>query len=767
MNIRDLILVLYLIVFSSSISLIDVKDEITNLEDLISLSNTKEFQDFVAQKEEEDDDINLQLSLFGGDECLMSKSDAKDILKMFSISNTVDDNMRFILGKCNPVLLIPGIYATKMMAEIECKKIAQYERTTTLKEIRIFCGDSICSDESKEREEHPLFVGLFDKAFSILGSETDKYSSCLGYFMNHFQNENECPTVNNKKICKHSPYIKVGFYGGTANTQTKSKCGVEGVQNIIQSGILAVDDIVNIGAAKSFETIQKKLVKRGYEYGFSLGGLPNDYRRYLATNNFAKKVFRSQIERLYSNTGKPVVVVGHSYGTLLALTNLVREENKDLLPKIKKFVAIAPPFAGSSKLLDVFLHGMNEWNKSFNVLGKTITITNYNIFGQNMMYETLPVITELRPLPIAAKLFTDSKYKELGDALKERIGYEKKCKNVVCSDTTPKFDKLFKGYFPSVTDSECAFENISDGKESFSRKCFTQLYNVGECPTVLTKSDLSSNPYGTNIENYCGQKDSRFYYQGECNSNNNCLDNIYSQKGPYPYDNTEAVNYLINRYNKDFAKSIDGQKIDKKYFETKSQINDGHKKSIEYHSNISLIKDLPPPPVDTDLVYASFIHTQSAFVLYDKDFTQRGNDFNKGGDGTVPSWSSLLTGFKWLYEKKAQNLNQKFKLVEYCSRLSESGKYKFDPNKEQNFIALGCSCLTKKNVYEDKTGDCSHAALINDDIFVDYLVSVVDDPKVQNTITTEKRAAAERYNSNRDYEIQCNSDLKYILDTAK
>ena len=68
MNIRDLIFVLYLIVFSSSISLIDVKDEITNLEDLISLSNTKEFQDFVAQKEEEDDDINLQLSLFGGDE---------------------------------------------------------------------------------------------------------------------------------------------------------------------------------------------------------------------------------------------------------------------------------------------------------------------------------------------------------------------------------------------------------------------------------------------------------------------------------------------------------------------------------------------------------------------------------------------------------------------------------------------------------------------------------------------------------------------------
>ena len=764
MNIADLILILYLIVFSFSISPEDVKDEIKNVEDLISLANTKEFQDFLAQKEE--DDINLQLSLFGGDECLISKSDAKEILKTLSISNTVDDNMRFILGKCSPVLLIPGIYATKLMVEVQCKNIALYERTTTLKEIRIFCGDTICYNEYTEREEHPLFVGLFDKAFSILGSENDKYSSCLGYFMNHFQNENECPTVNNKKICKHSPYVKVGFYGGTTNTQTKSKCGIEGVQNIIQTGILAADKIVNIGAARSYEAIQKALVKRGYEYGFSLGGLPNDYRRFLATNNFAKKVFRSQIERLYSNTGKPVVVVGHSFGTLLALTNLLNDENKDLLPKIKKFVAIAPPFAGSSKLLDVFLHGMNEWNKSFTILGKKITITNYNIFGQQMMYETIPVITELRPLPIAAQIFTDSKYKLLGDALRERIAYEKKCRNMICSDTTPNFDKLFKGYFPSVTDSECAFENISDGKDSFSRKCFTQIYNVGECPTVLTKSDLSTNPYGTNIEYYCGKKESKYYYQGEC-TNNNCLDNIYSQKGPYPYDNTNAVNYLINRYNRDFARTIDLYKIDKSYFETKEQINEGHKKSIEYHNKISLIKDLPPPPVDTDLVYASFIHTQNAFVLYDKDFTQKGNDFFKGGDGTVPVWSSLLTGFKWLYEKQARNLKQNYKLVEYCSRLAMSGKYKFDPNKEQNFIALGCSCLNKKNEYKDDTSDCSHASLISDDIFIDYLISVVDDPKVQNSITSQKREAAQRYNSNRDYEIQCNYDLKYILETAK
>ena len=761
MKIRELVILLYLFAFTSSVGLIK---EITNVEDLITLTNTKDFVNFAAQKEEE---LNkIAASIFGGQECLISRSEARSILLENGIYRVVDKQMRFILGKCSPVLLVPGIYATKMMVELQCKNIAQNERTTTLKEIRIFCGDSICPNENKEKEEHSVFVGLLEKPFSILGSKIDKYSSCLGYFMNYFQNENECPTVNDKKMCKHSPYIKVGFYGGTTNTQEKGKCGIEGIQNVIQSGILAIDDIVNIGAAKSYETIQKKLLYRGYDYGFSLGGLPNDYRRFLATNNFAKKVFRSQIERLYSNTGKPVVVVGHSFGTLLTLTNLIREENKDLLPKIKKFVAVAPPFAGSSKLLDIFLHGMNEWNKSFDILGKTLTITNYNIFGQQMMYETLPVITELRPLPIAAKIFTDSKYKELGDALKERIDYEKKCKNLQCTDTTPKFDKLFKGYFPSVTDSECVYDNISDGKNFFSRKCFTQLYNVGDCPTVLTKSDLSTNPYGNDIENYCGKNESNFYYQGEC-TDKNCIDNIYSENGPYAYDNTEAVNYLINRYNKDFAKTIDGEKIDKNYFESKEQVNEGHRKAIEYHNNISLIKDLPPPPVDTDLVYASFTQTQNAYVLYDKDFTQKGNDFNKGGDGTVPVWSSLLTGFKWLYEKQVEDLKPKYKLVEYCSRLSQAGKYTFNPNKEQNFIALGCSCLNNKNLYKDDIDDCSHASLINDDIFVDYLISVVDDPKEKNIITSEKKEAAKRHNSFKNYESLCNRDLKDILESAK
>ena len=285
-------------------------------EQLDELMNNPDFIDYLEDQEFE----NLKLKgLFSGDECLMSKSDAVNTLKnSYGISNSSpDENLRFILGKCNPVLLIPGIYATKLVVEFQCKNIATNEKDTTLKNLRVYCGDTICKDETQTREEHALFMGVLDKAFTILGTENDKYSSCLGFIMNFFQNPNECPAVNNKNICYYSKYIKVGYYGSSTDTLKDSRCGVEGVQNVIQTGKLLVDKVINIGAAKSFATLSKNLIDRGYREGFSLGALPNDYRRFLATNNFAEKVFISQVNRLYKNTGKPVVIVAHSYGTLL------------------------------------------------------------------------------------------------------------------------------------------------------------------------------------------------------------------------------------------------------------------------------------------------------------------------------------------------------------------------------------------------------------------------------------------------------------------
>ena len=45
-------------------------------------------------------------------------------------------------------------------------------------------------------------------------------------------------------------------------------------------------------------------------------------------------------------------------------------------------------------------------------------------------------------------------------------------------------------------------------------------------------------------------------------------------------------------------------------------------------------------------------------------------------------------------------------------------------------------------------------------------MSVVDDPKVNNVYTQDKINALKNYNSNNNYEYQCNVELYHILDKA-
>ena len=703
--------------------------------------------------------------------CLMDKKSAIEVLKNeYGIDNkNPDDNLRFILGKCSPVLLVPGVYSTKLKVEFNCKGLATEEKDTTLKNIRLYCGNEVCKDESKTSEEHPLLFSLLEKAFGIEVFNAKKYGTCLGYIATFFQNENECPKVGKKRICFHSKYVKVGYYGGTTNTVKKGRCGVEGISNVVQTGDLLLDKMISKFAtvADSFYTISRNLINLKYKEGFSLAALPNDFRRYLASNNFATEVFKSQINRLYENTGKPVIIVAHSYGTLLTLTNLLKNKNdKDFMKKIKKFIAMAPPFAGSSKLLDVFLHATNDLNNK---------MTNYPNFGQYLIYKSLPTIVELRPQPMAAKIFTSPDYKELGNALRDRLEIERDCKEKNCDISeieakTKKFDEIFEGYFPSLLDYECKYESPSDLKykeNANNRKCFTNIYNVGDCPTIITKSN---NPTKSNFEKglYCNLFGKEYFYQGECdNKERNCLDEMYySNKCPNVYSDKNAVDFMINRFNKDFSKKYG--KIDEKYFDDYETIKNGVKNSIEHQKNIDLIKELPVPPVDTELVYATFYPTIAALILDDNDFTKEGKIFDKGGDDTVPAWSSLLTGLKWIYDKKNKNLSQNIKLIEYCSRLAKSGKYKYDPTRQQNFAAISCSCLNKDdNLYDEKINDCSHAGMLHDENLFNYIYSVVNVPNETIIHTQSKKTAAKKYQKYYDYEGVCNNDIYQILDKAK
>ena len=232
------------------------------------------------------------------------------------------------------------------------------------------------------------------------------------------------------------------------------------------------------------------------------------------------------------------------------------------------------------------------------------------------------------------------------------------------------------------------------------------------------------------------------------------------------------MKYLIDRFNKDEKSKY--EQIDEKYFDSYEIIKSGVKKSIEHQNEIDLINELPVPPVDTELVYGSFYPTMATLILNDNDFTKDGETFSKGGDETVPTWSSLLTGLKWIYDKQKNNLPQNIKLIEYCSRLAKSGQYKYNPNIEQNFGAISCRCLKQdENVYlnsEDDIKNCSHAGMLQDENLFNYIYSVVNDPKenINDNFDSKKEAVNKfRQKGKEKYEEICNEDLYNILDTAK
>ena len=707
------------------------------------------------------------------EDCLVSELDALNILSSkYKINNKSPDvNLRFLLGKCNPVLLVPGLYGTKLRAELNCKGLAEEERDTTLKDIRVFCGSTVCWDESETSEEHPLLIDLGDGPFTILEGLiplSDKYRACLGHILSYYQNENECEKVDGRKTCYYSKYVKVGYYGGTDNTIEESRCGVEGVINVVQSKNPAFTILVNsLSQGGTYRSLSQNLIYRGYREGFSLGALPNDYRRYLSTNNFNQNVFKYQIERLYNNTGKPVVIVAHSHGTLVTLTNLlINQSDKKFMEKIKKFIALAPPFMGSSKLLEICFLGFKEFNSDFKIIK-----TNFNIFGEFLWMKSFPTTSELRPLPIASKLFTDPYYSEFADAMRSRLEIENECKEKKCDPSeiekkTKNFDKLFKGYFPSLLDAECSYEDkIGGNTKTFNRKCYTNIYNIADCATLK----IGANPMNGDDANYekyfcSGKVSDDYYYQGECDGNNGkrCLDSFYySEHFPYVFSNEKAVNFLIDRFNRDYSEQYG--KLTNDYFESREEILKGMKTNIEYQKKISLLNELPVPPIDTDIVYASFIPTVSAMIKNNDDV----QIFDKGGDEVVPSWSSLLTGLKWVYDKKKKNLPQKIKLIEYCSRLAKSGKYKYNPDKDQDFAAIGCGCLEDDNVFKDDIHTCTHASLISDNNIKAYLLSVIEDIDEVNKYTDSKKKAAQSYKPEFNYMEQCNKDLYNMLGTEK
>ena len=132
--------------------------------------------------------------------------------------------------------------------------------------------------------------------------------------MRMFDSEDECPIIESskKKICGHSHNVRINYHGGFLNDIKRGDCGVRAVSNILESGLKIIPS--DLSATNIFGLLAKRLVERGYTKGFSLSAVPYDFRRFISTNTFAYKALEYHIDRMYTLTGKPVIIIAHSFG---------------------------------------------------------------------------------------------------------------------------------------------------------------------------------------------------------------------------------------------------------------------------------------------------------------------------------------------------------------------------------------------------------------------------------------------------------------------
>ena len=711
------------------------------------------------------------------DSCLLSIEKTKEILRNIGQYNDEEpsDEIRFIFGNCNPVILIPGMLSTKLQIKINCNKLLN-EEVDIYKKMRFYCGSEVCPYTDKEEEEYNFFISALPPFPIIQISNINKYSACLGYFLTFYNSKKACASYDEAKddyVCNYSENIRVGYYGSITDSQSRGKCGLNAIQNAVMT-FDSLDEKINQGLLRSFGPLISRLEKKGYKPGFSLAGIPNDYRQFISINNFTMTAFRYQVNKLYENTGKKVVLIGHSHGTVTFYNNLVYKKNKDIIPKIKKFVAVGPPFAGSSYLIDIFFEKGNKYQRTVDVAGQKV-IAKFDEFGFGMIINKTPTAVDLRPLPIIGDIFSKKGYEIFAEAMKERFFLEKKCGHNKCDDYiikkySTKFNALFGDYFPLLTDADCKFEtDLKDRKEYFDRKCLMEMRNVFDCPMLIEETRDKNGKLPTDFDSYCGKTGKNLFFQKKCdNSNKQCMDDTYSKHVLYPLKGkSEAFEYFQKTWEEKKYHEIYG--LSSNFYDTEEKYRASPKKNIEYFNNISLIKDLPAPPVDTDIVYSTYLPSDAAFIFDKDNWNENFNVQTKGGDGVVTNWSPIISGLKWIYDTKKYNLKNKIRLVEYCSRLGTNSKYAYDPNNtNQKFAALPCTCIDKDNKYI--SGDCGHGLMIQDPNFFSYFDSIIIDNNSSDL--EQKKKAYENYinnNSNNktiDYEVQCNQEYLKILNNS-
>ena len=290
----------------------------------------------------------------------------KDILKEFA------------KGPCSPLMLVPGVMATKLILEIDCEKLRKFEPETFSQ-----CGWNACEKKFYEfwkdipKKEYDLWIPALTGPLNIF-TIFEKTRMCFSKLIVAKFDRNQ-PI---EKMVKKRKGIKISTLGFSDQTKKSKTCGKNAIGDLLNWP-------VQIDETRQFSVLMRTLEHLGYTNGLTYQAAP--YNFYLSiTNNQLTKNFSKIIKNLKKYTGKKVGIVAHSMGSNNVLINLSKMTKKFKKNYIHNFLAITPGFSGCLRANTVILSGFQDFSfmgMGFNFKAATLATTNqlslYELTGRD------------------------------------------------------------------------------------------------------------------------------------------------------------------------------------------------------------------------------------------------------------------------------------------------------------------------------------------------------------------------------------------------
>ena len=254
--------------------------------------------------------------------------------------------LEFVSGPCAPVVLVPGIFATRLTVHIDCELLS-----ASNPDIFSACGWSTCSSwefwNSKPSTDYSLWIGSFVGPMTIV---TSSGNLCFGNLMQLIYD----PTQPNIKDRYTTPTgFTVNMYGEKGTAYASDGCGFDSTEDLLPLPY-------QTATSKGFKLIHQQFEALGYQTGLNFFVAAYDWRSTTLVNGVADRI-KTTLKQTYELTGKKSIIVAHSMGnvgTLTALNTLSSEEKEKY---VANYVAISSALQGAPKLVRTVMGGNPEY----------------------------------------------------------------------------------------------------------------------------------------------------------------------------------------------------------------------------------------------------------------------------------------------------------------------------------------------------------------------------------------------------------------------